>query len=67
MSEKGQTETSARLNGMSGPPPIADVIRLHAQVRFAPIASLCTAASACLLARLPDTLINYPTGRSSYR
>jgi hypothetical protein len=32
----GQTQTSADRFGMSVPPPIADFIRLHAQVRFVP-------------------------------
>jgi hypothetical protein len=36
MSERGQTETSARSPGMSVPPPLADIIRLQAQVRFVP-------------------------------
>jgi hypothetical protein len=36
MSETGQTETSARPPGMSGLPPIADIVRLRAQVRSVP-------------------------------
>ncbi len=37
MSQMGQTETSAGRFGMSGLPPIADIVRLHAQVRSVPI------------------------------
>jgi hypothetical protein len=36
MSEMGQTETSAGRFGMSGLSPIADIVRLHAQVRSVP-------------------------------
>jgi hypothetical protein len=36
MSAWGQTQTSAGRFGMSGLPPIADIVRLHAQVRFVP-------------------------------
>jgi hypothetical protein len=36
MSDVGQTQTSARSPAISVPPPIADIIRLHAQVRFVP-------------------------------
>jgi hypothetical protein len=36
MSESGQTETSAGRFGMSGLPPIADIVRLRAQVRSVP-------------------------------
>jgi hypothetical protein len=36
MSEVGQTETSTRRFGMCGLPPIADIVRLHAQVRSVP-------------------------------
>jgi hypothetical protein len=37
----GQTETSARQPGMSGT-PIADIVRLHAQVRSVPGAEVST-------------------------
>src|ERR1017187_9601761 len=33
---RGQTQTSAGRFGMSGLPPIADIVRLHAQVRSVP-------------------------------
>ena len=36
MSVAGQTQTSAGWFGMSGLPPIADIVRLHAQVRSVP-------------------------------
>jgi hypothetical protein len=39
----GQTETSARWCGRSGPPPIADLVRPHVLVRFVPIGDI-----ACL-------------------
>ena len=40
MSEMGQTETSARRCAMSVPPPVADIVRLHAQVRSVPLATI---------------------------
>jgi hypothetical protein len=43
MSAKGQTETSAHRRGMSVPPPIADLERLHAQVRSVPQADIADA------------------------
>ena len=39
-SGSGQTETSARQNGMSVTPSIADIAELHAQVRSAPTADI---------------------------
>ena len=40
MSHMGQTRTRASRFGTSVPPPIADIARLHAQVRFVPTADI---------------------------
>jgi hypothetical protein len=40
----GQTEKSDRPPGRSVLPPIADIVRLHAQVRSVPLPDSCAAA-----------------------
>jgi hypothetical protein len=40
MSQMGQTQTSPSRFSMSGLPPIADIVSLHAQVRSVPIADM---------------------------
>jgi hypothetical protein len=52
MSGLGQTEKSDRPPGMSVLPPIADIVRLHAQVRFVPGRDSCTATRARLFDHL---------------
>jgi hypothetical protein len=48
MSQMGQTETSACQLGMSGLPPTADIIRLHAQVRSVPQPDMRSGPSAAI-------------------
>lgn len=45
MSHVGQTQTWAGRFGMSGLPPIADIVRPHARVRFVPQPDSCTATN----------------------
>ena len=48
MSALGQKQTFAVQNAMSALPPIADIGRLGCDVRFVPIAAICTAAHECI-------------------
>jgi hypothetical protein len=51
MSELGQTETSARLPGMSGLSPIADVVRLHDQLRSVPTSEVTVISQSDICSR----------------
>jgi hypothetical protein len=52
MVDIGQTETSARLNGTSALPPIADINRHHQHVRKVPIRDSFIAIIGCLFDHL---------------
>jgi hypothetical protein len=54
MSEVGQKRKCARSRGMSVRPSGADIVRLHAQVRFVSFAIFCTAKYSTLFDRPVD-------------
>ena len=54
MSQMGQKRKCARSRGMSVRPSGADIVGLHAQVRFVPFAIFCTAEYSTLFDRRVD-------------